>query len=253
MALRLVHKVPEWQFLAPTFHLLSYWTKQFSGVGAVILKKHLIRRLLVTLLTLDAEKVFIFAVLRSFVFEYHIPISPGRRGGGGIVLSGGRQPIAGPDIRPPRLHHTPHPIAGQGVQLVAAHGDGLVQGLHCGPTRGPGVEAPGQLQIRAWTRAEAVPVPLAWATSPDLQLETKHHKTVQNDPLSADCLISNPSTNTAPLPALTRCQLRFLNVNITGDLWTPNGELLPLKIHYSDTKFNRILFNKSEHLSLVMI
>ena len=49
-----------------------------------------------------------------------------------------------------------------------------------------------------------------------LQLETKHDKTVQNDPLSADCLISNPSTNTAPLPALTRCQLKLLNVNITG-------------------------------------
>ena len=84
-----------------------------------------------------------------------------------------------------------------------------------------------------------------------LQLETKHDKTVQNDPLSADCLISNPSTNTAPLPALTRCQLKLLNVNITGgDLWTPaNGELLlPLKIHYSDTKFTKILLiNQTTH------
>ena len=76
-------------------------------------------------------------------------------------MSGGRQPVAGPDWLPHRLHHAPHPLAGQGVQLVAAHGDGLVQGLHGGAARGPGVEAPGQLQIRARARAEAVPVPLA--------------------------------------------------------------------------------------------
>ena len=89
-------------------------------------------------------------------------------------MSGGRQPVAGPG-------QVPHAVAGQGVQLVAAHGDGLVQGLHGGPAGGARVEAAGELCVRPRPRPQTVPVPLAGAASPDLQLETKH-KTVQNDP-----------------------------------------------------------------------
>ena len=138
MTFRLVHKVPEREFFASVFRLLRDGTEQFSGVWTVILEEHLIRRLLVALLTaLYAEKVFIFAVLRPFVFEYHVPI--GVRRGGATVLSGGRKSITGPG----RRLQVPHPVAGQGVQLVAAHGDGLVQGLHGGPAGGARVEAAG--------------------------------------------------------------------------------------------------------------
>ena len=156
MSFWLVYKILKWQLLVLSFLFLSYWTKQFPWIRPVVLKKHLIRRLL-GLITFYPEKIFIFAVLRSFVFEYHISVRGGT--GGARVLA--RQSVAG--AMGGQEPTGSHPLRGQRVQLVGAHGDGLVQGLHGGPAGGAGVEAGGLL-----LSLDALPVPLAGPASSDL-------------------------------------------------------------------------------------
>ena len=102
---------------------------------------------LLGLFTLYSKKVFIFAVLGSFVFKYHIAVR--LRTSGDIAIMG-RKSVTGSMLdrkwqvvwRRKHVRQVPYPVAaGQRVQLVAAHGDGLVQGLHGGPAGGPRVEA----------------------------------------------------------------------------------------------------------------
>ena len=164
MSFWLVYKILKWQLLVLSFLFLSYWTKQFPWIRPVVLKKHLIRRLL-GLITFYPEKIFIFAVLRSFVFKYHISVRSGV--GRTRVLAG--QSVAG-SMRGDETAG-PHPLRGQRVQLVGAHGDGLVQGLHGGPAGGPRVEA-GRLLLPL----DALPVPLTGPAPSDL----RHYKLIRS-------------------------------------------------------------------------
>ena len=67
----------------------------------------------------------------------------------------------------------PYPVAaGQRVQLVAAHGDRLVEGLHGGPAGGARVEAARHVQVTQpliVLASEAVPIPLTGPASTDLE------------------------------------------------------------------------------------
>ena len=88
-----------------------------------------------------------------------------------------RKSVTGPMLdrkwRGKHVCQVPYPVAaGQRVQLVAAHGDGLVQGLHGGPAGGARVEAARHVQVTqplSVLARHAVPVPLAGPAPPDLK------------------------------------------------------------------------------------
>ena len=119
----------------------------------------MIRRLL-GLITLYPKEIFIFAVLRSFVFKYHISVRF-------VVLL--RQPVAGSVGGEEAAG--PHSLRRQSVQLVGADGDGLVQGLHGGSAGGAGVEAGGGDGLdHLLLPVDALPVPLCGPAPPDLHV-----------------------------------------------------------------------------------